>query len=69
MNLNRIICPGCGKENPKSKVGSCFSCEVCDWEYDGQLPELVAIKNAKRMMTNCNNVNLPAFLRTLLKDK
>jgi hypothetical protein len=63
--LGRTICPGCGEENPKSDSLSYFCCAQCQWEADDGLPNIAGIIRGK--FTNCDNVNLTNFLRTLLR--
>lgn len=68
MNLNRRICPGCGKENPGSNVAEWFKCDLCDWESDDPLPSIRKMINDADWK-HCNDVNLSAFLATLLKNE
>jgi tRNA(Ile2) C34 agmatinyltransferase TiaS len=63
--LGRRICPGCGTESPKSKSHKYFRCEKCEWESEDGLPTLRAIMRGK--FTNCNDVNLTRYLRTLMR--
>lgn len=62
--LDRRICPGCGAENPKSQYRDYFACK-CSWEFNGK-----ALPTLRQLMAKpfvCNDVDLGAFLKTLLK--
>lgn len=65
--LDRRICPGCGTENPESESTEYFCCGKCQWESDDGLPTLRGIMKGK--FTNCGDVNLSKYLRTLMVQK
>jgi len=66
MNLDRTICPGCGKENPASAATDYFQCAKCEYECDHFLPTVADfLNNTKRSRGSWNHVRLDLFLRTL----
>ena len=62
--LDRKICPGCGKENPVSQDRDMFTCGECCWQSE-ESPSIRGIM--RRSFSNCDNVDLGAFLRTLFR--
>ena len=62
--LDRRICPGCGTENPKSKMQGWFECAKCTWEWDGPLP---TVRQLMKRRGSLGDVHLGKFLKTLLK--
>jgi len=66
-DLTRKICPGCGRENPQNSREEYFACAHCEWESESGLPDLQSIALQRVEFTDCSNVNLAAFLKTLLR--
>jgi len=71
IDLNKIlekrICPGCGTLNPKSVFPYVFCCEKCEWESSDGLPTIGKIMRSRKW-NDCSDVNLGAFLKTLLSE-
>lgn len=69
--LDMRICPGCGKVNPRNfdgKNSPVFTCAKCYWECDEPLPSLQEWTKRRGVNGQCNDVNMGALIRSILKQ-